>query len=244
MNYFPQVFVVVFLSVSTGCPALAQAGEDSLFVTEVTQKAISRLLNFQKTDGPLYNGKMHHPHPKFKDGEHTSFINDHYTQGTIVYDGLTYKDLSVMYDLVRDQLLLLNKDSSGGIVVQPDHVDFFSLHNHNFVNIKPGTASKNVAPGYYDLLYNGQISLLVRRVKKVTEKVSQYVEKVVEQTTTYYLFKDSVYIRIRDKKHLIRLLNATQNENKAYIKAVKLDFNRNKEDAMLRLVSFHDSLNR
>ncbi|MNK12317.1 hypothetical protein D3C87_303760 [compost metagenome] len=242
VNNALKIFATLVLSTALEFPALAQTGDDSLFVTQVSQKAISGLLNLQKTDGPLYNGEMHYPHPKFKNGGHASFINSSYTKGTIVYDGLTYKNMSVMYDLIRDQLLLLNADSSGGIVVQPEHIDRFSLHNHNFINFKSGTVPKNIAPGYYDLLYEGRITLLAKRVKKVTENVTQYIEKEVEQTVSYYLLKDSVYTRIKGKQDLVTLLNATQKENQDYIKANKLDFNGNREEAFLRLVSFHDSL--
>lgn len=231
------------LSIAVEFPALAQTMDDSLFVTQVSQKNISSLLNLQKTDGPLYNGEMHYPHPKFKNGGHACFISNNYSKGTIVYDGLTYENMSVMYDLIRDQLLLLNADSSGGIVVQPAHIDFFSIHNHNFINVKPGTASKNIASGYYDLLYDGRITLLARRVKKVTETVTQYIEKEVEQTVTYYLLKDAVYNQIKGGHDLMKLLKATQNKNQSYIKANKLDFNRNKEESFLKLVSFYDSLN-
>lgn len=231
------------LSLTIGLPALAQADGDSLFVQQVSQKAISGLLDLQKTNGPLYNGRMHYPHPKFKNGGHALFVNSSYTKGNILYDGLKYNHLSVMYDLVRDQLLLLNTDSTGGIVVQPEHVDFFSLHHHNFINIKPGTAPKNITPGYYDLLYDGRIKLLARRVKKVTENVTQYVEREVEETTGYYLFKDSTYTQIKGKQDLMTLLKATQSENESFIKANKLDFNRNREESFFKLVSFYDSLN-
>lgn len=243
MNNARKIFAALALSVIIQFPVLAQTGEDSLFVTQVSQKTITSVLNLQKTDGPLYNGGMHYPHPKFKNGGHASFVSNNYTKGTIVYDGLTYNNLSVMYDLVRDQLLLLNADSSGGIVVQSQHIDFFSLHHHNFINIKSGTAPKNIAPGYYDLLYDGRIKLLARRVKRVTENVTQYVEKQVEQVVSYYLLKDSVYTQIKGRQDLMTLLKATQSENEHYIKDNKLDFNRNKEASFLKLVSFYDSLN-
>lgn len=244
MNNVLKIFVILFLYVAMWFPVFAQDREDSLFVTQVSQKTISSFLNLQKTGGPLYNGEMHDLHPKFKNGGHAFFINDGYTVGTIVYDGFRYENRRIMYDLVRGQLLLLNGDNSGGIVVQPEHVDFFSLHHHNFINIKSGTAPKNIASGYYDLLYHGRIALLARRVKKVTENVTQYVEKEVEETVNYYVLKDSVYTRIKSKQDLFKLLNGTQNENQNYIKANNLDFNRNREESFVKLVSFHDSLNK
>jgi len=244
MNHILKIVVVSFMFVTINYTGLAQGREDSLFVVKVSQKATGNLLDLQKTDGPLYNGEMHYSHPKFKNGGHAFFILDSFTGGTIVYDGFRYENMRVMYDLVRGQLLLLNRDSSGSIVVQPEHVDFFSLHHHNFIHIKAGTASKNMASGYYDLLYNGGIALLAKRVKKVTENVTQYVEKEVEETVNYYLLKDSVYSRIKSKQDLLRLFSATQNENQRYIKTNNLDFSRNREESFLKLVSFHDSLNK
>lgn len=232
----------MYLPMAVQCSALAQAREDSLFVTQVSQNAITNFLNLQKIDAPLYNGEMHYAHPKFKNGGHAFFYNDSYTTGTIVYDGFRYENMQLMYDLVRGQLMILNGD--GGIVVQPEHLDFFSLHGRNFINIKAGAESKNFASGYYELLYDGRIALLARRVKKVTENVTDHIEREVEEVVNYYLLKDSVYTRIKSKQDLFKLLSTTQNENQHYIKANNLDFNRNREDSFLKLVSFHDSLNK
>ena len=243
VNNALKIFATIVLSVGIKLPALAQNDIDNLFLKQVSQKTIRNLLDSQRTDGPIYNGEMHYPHPKFKNDGHAFFVNNGFTKGSVVYDGLRYENIKLMYDLVRDQLLLLNADSVGGIVVQPEHVDFFSLHEHNFVAIKPTTASKNITPGYYDLLYDGRIRLLARREKKVTENVTQFIEKEVEETVRYYVYKDSVYTQIKGKNDIIKLLHTNQKENEDYIKANKLDFNRKKEDAFLKLVSFHDSLN-
>lgn len=195
-------------------------------------------------EAPIYNGKMYHPYIKLSENGHPFFNSERYTQGSIVYSGYTYRHVKIAYDLVRDQLILMDFDGDNALVVVPDHVDSFTLHNHTFIRLTAGAATANtIKPGYYDLLYKGRIRLLAKRLKSVSEKVTQNeVEKNVSQQDKYYLFKDSVYTAITNKKALLKMLQSTQSQNQHFIKTEQLNFKRDKENAIIKLVKFHDSI--
>ena len=123
-------------------------------------------------------------------------------------------------------------------------MDAFSFLGHNYIHIKKTEAETHkLSTGYYDILYQGQIALLVKRSKKVTEKISQAgVEHSVSQYNHYYLLKDSVYILLKNKKRLTKLLKSTQGQNQEDIKSNQLNFRKDTENAMLSLVRYHDSI--
>jgi hypothetical protein len=234
--------IVLFLKSS----ALAQKiKDDSLFVAQVTENITNNYLILLKSDAPIFNGKMYRPNSNFDEGTHTLFINNQYTLGSIFYDEILYKDMNIMYDLVLDQLILLNFDKVGGLVVFPHRVKSFKLHEHTFINIQPDSLNKkNISSGYYDLLVEGKVNFLAKRSKKIQETTNQEkVKRIVYQQDKYFLLKDDIYYSIKNKNELLKQLKVTHDQNQQYIKSNKLKFKKNKEESMIRLVKFHDSIN-
>lgn len=238
------LFLLLFMF--TGLPVFSQDLSDSLFVAKILQFTDTTYSSLSGTKSPIYNGRRYSPYGKFTDNGHVYFLNNKYAQGSIVYDGYTYRNVSIMYDLVRDQLILLHFDNVTGITVISQHVDSFTMNSHPFVNIRANDSRMDIAglkQGYYDLLYKGKIDLLAKRVKTVNEKVTQtMVESSVSQEDRYYLFSDSVYTEIKSKKDLLKLLRSTRGQNLQFIKANHLNFKRDKENALIELVKFHDSI--
>lgn len=235
---------IIFLILISGNKLLADSTiNDSLFVANVSENLNNFYLNILHSQAPIYNGKVYKPDLKLDGDGHTLFYDSRYTTGTVVYNGLTYRNISLLYDLVLDQLVLLNFDKVGGIMVPPDYIDSFSLHEHTFINLKPEkTQATGISPGYYDLLYRGTKDLLVKRTKKITETTNQHkVVRTVSQQDKYYLLKDSVYIPINNKNHLLKQLSETRRQNQLFIKQQRLNFRKEKENAMVELLKFHDS---
>lgn len=222
----------------------AQTVTDSLFVASTTEMAHKIFFHNQEATMPIFNGKIYNNHPKFKENKHAFFQSDHYAKGGIVYDGIFYPELSIKYDIIRDELLLLAPDHIEGIVLQQEHVNSFTLYEHQFINIKPETSLKGISAGYYDLLYKGKICLLVKRQKEITEKIEERVENFISSKDSYYLLKDSSYQQISSKQDLLRLLKSTNDKNEAYIKANKLNFGKDFEQSVLSLVGFHNSISK
>ncbi|QDW24380.1 hypothetical protein FFJ24_005915 [Pedobacter sp. KBS0701] len=234
-----SLLIVVQLNVVS-----AQTVTDSLFVASTTEMAHKIFFRNQEATMPIFNGKIYNIHPKFKENKHAFFQSEHYVKGGIAYDGIFYPELSMKYDIIKDELLLLAPDHIEGVVLQREYVNSFTLYEHQFINLKPATSLKGISAGYYDLLYKGKICLLVKRQKEITEKIEERIEKVISSKDSYYLLKDSSYQQISSKKDLLKLLNSTNDKNQAYIKANKLNFGKDFERSVLMLVGFHDSISK
>ncbi|KAA8482460.1 hypothetical protein BDE36_3435 [Arcticibacter tournemirensis] len=244
MKIVSQFFELLLVLAASNNHLSAQIRDDSVFVSGIVQKITRTYIEQLNTEAPIYNGKMYRPVFNLNDGGHTLFQSNQYTKGTIVYNGHIYQDVNLMYDMVKDQLVLLNFDQVGGIVIWPQYVDAFSLHQHTFINIRPdSTTQKSIAPGYYDLLYQGKTSLLAKRIKELIETPNQNaVKRTVSQQNKYYLLNHSGYTLIKGKKDLLRLLSRTRNENLQYIKTERLNFKKELERSMIKLLSYHDSI--
>lgn len=236
--------LVILLMMFLGLPVFAQKMDDSVFVASLSQNMKSVYSNLLNREAPVFNGRIYHPYQSPLENGHSFFVSDEYVEGTIAYNGFVYINLKIAYDLVRNQLVLLQYDGVNAIIVSPDHVDSFSLHNRKFINLQPTSDSiLNVKEGYYDLIYDGTIDLLVKRDKTISEKITPtLVERTVSQQDKYYLRIASAIRPIKNRKALLSLLRSTKNENERFIKDNRLNFRSDKENALVKLVQFHDSI--
>ncbi len=244
MNLTHTLLLGTVLATVVCKPARSQVN-DSAFVARVSANITEYFTASLAKGAPIYNGKVYYrTHPRFINGGHAFFLTSQYQPGTVIYEGYTYRSAELMYDIIRGELLLLHFDKVTDIVLDPEKVDAFSFLGHNYINIEDAEAKENnLSAGYYDVLYQGKISLLVKRSKMVTERITQAdVERSVSQRNRYYLLKDSVYTVLKNKKSLTKLLKSTQSQNQQYIKNNQLNFRKDEKNAVLNLVRYHDSI--
>jgi hypothetical protein len=148
----------------------------------------------------------------------------------------------MLYDIVKDQLIILDFQKVYKINLPADKVQQFSLLGHVFVRIVRDSADQ-VKTGFYDQLYKGKIGLLARREKRVMEKYSNIqISKVVISQDVYYIKKDGVYHTIKNKSSLFAVLKNKKKEVQQYLNTNKIKFKREPERAMIMAVQYYDQL--
>src|SRR5450755_591631 len=87
----------------------AQApGEDSLIYQASAQKTIAVYYNQLDDQSPLYNGSQYIAYEfLFKTGS-PYFFTDKFSTGSLVYSGMLFDDVSLLYDDLQ-QFLIMNK---------------------------------------------------------------------------------------------------------------------------------------
>ncbi|WP_442796368.1 hypothetical protein [Pelobium manganitolerans] len=239
MRLFGGLFLLIF-----SFPSQSQTISDSSFVAAVKKHIVNNYVSQLGSEAPIYNGKRYLPDRRLDGNGHAFFIDTEYTKGSVVYNGYLFKDVDLQYDLVHDQLVLLNFDKFSGIILKQTYVDSFNLRGHTFVNIRPtNTKRQAIQAGYFELLYSGKTNLLAKRTKTIVETTNQYeVKRLVEQQEFYYVHKNDNYIPIRNKKDLLNLFSSkrTAKESQRYLKSQHLNFRKDKEKAMIALLQWHD----
>lgn len=233
-------FFCFFLFTQLPAISLAQSFNDQHFFAKVQENLRQYYLYNLNSGAPIYNGRIYRPESRLDENGHTLFTNDKFSDGWITYQGIRYEHVKLMYDLVLDQLILLNFDEVGGIIVVKDLVDSFSVHKHTFINLPFG--EKGIQPGYYDLLYDGRLKLLAKRNKKISETTNQYkVVRKVSQQNKYYLLQDGAYVSVKNLKALLKQLPKKHIQYSTFIKEQNLNIKKDKEHAMVSLLKFCDT---
>lgn len=191
----------------------------------------------------LYNGTAYHEYVmSFEEGD-PYFLQSTWSTGTVNYDGNNYNDVSIMYNLVTDEVIILAYNKVVKIQLLKDRVAGFSLSGHSFIHLtRDSLFSTNMTPGFYDMLANGKITLLSRRTKNIQMYAKQKLEYKVFKKDHFYLKKNNSYFPVRSKKSLLEQLSDKKKEIQQYIKQNKLRFRKDPEGSMVKIAAYYNQL--
>ncbi|HEX5151383.1 MAG TPA: hypothetical protein VFW07_08035 [Parafilimonas sp.] len=217
--------------------AKAQNSFDSSFADAVSV--------YKKTMGEnihLFNGSEYIDYDHRISGN-PFFGSLHFTDGSVVYDDITYTHIQMIYDILNDDVIIKNYNGIA-LLLTKEKISSFNVTGHHFVKIMADSAATGLKTGFYDVLYDGTTKLLVKRKKEITEKIEmQNLESSFTQHDQYYILKDTVYYPAHDKNAALRALKDRKSELKKFIHQDKIKFRKDFETALLKTVAYYNSLN-
>jgi len=191
----------------------------------------------------LYNGRLYYIYDS-REEEFQFFDSRKLEKGTVFYDGQRYDNIPMMYDIVRDELVITHANGYANILLQSAKVGYFSFYNHNFRRFVSGQGiNPEMKTGFYDQVYTGKTKTLVRRVKQRQEKIldkkviSQFPEKNI-----YYVYTDGKYQTVHSKKSVLALFPDQKKELRKVLREQKIKFRKQRETAIVTMVARHDEL--
>ncbi|MES1216490.1 MAG: hypothetical protein ABUT20_13320, partial [Bacteroidota bacterium] len=151
--------------------------------SSILNASLQNVINFHNeslgAEIHLYNGPQNAGYNHLSIGN-PYFLADAVQVGAVLYDGILYKSVPMLYDLVQDNAVILqysDKDYSKEYrdILRMDlirnRLAWFSLAGHEFVRLEPDSNSIKMPDGFYDKVYGGKINLFVKRIKKYVEEV-------------------------------------------------------------------------
>ncbi len=191
----------------------------------------------------LFNGKEYRDYRKpFEEGQ-PYFITNTWTKGTVDYDGNRYDNVSVLYNLVTDELIILNYNNISKIQLIKEKVAQFSMAGHSFINITPDSLfSSGLTPGFYDVLAAGKLSLLVRHTKNIQPYIRQTIELKIFSKDHYYLKKNNGYSAISSKKSFLEQFGDKRKQVQQFIRQNKLRYRKDPANTMVRSVEYYNQI--
>ena len=235
----PKRFFYILLICGLSQHLAAQNADDTT-LHENALNAIGVYYQNLGEESPLYNGSEYIEYAYTLQEGHPFFQVVNFINGNVNVDGMIFHDVPMLYDIVKDQLIIQDFQKVYKINLPADRVRQFFLLGHLFVHLN---ASDQVKTGFYDQLYRGKISLFAKREKKILEKYSNIqISKVVISQNVYYIKKDGVYYTIKNKSSLFSALKSKKKEVQQYLKANDIKFKREPERAMIMAVKYYDQL--
>ena len=165
-----------------------------------------------------------------------------FQKGTLSYEGVVYHGVPVAYDLVSNEVLI--RDPKQVIIkLDPAKIDFFQLGKHLFIKFNGDYYSQNTLPvDVYDLLYNGNMKVYVKRKKTVSRNINAEGRYAFMTFNAYFVYKDSAYHSISGRNDLLKLFRDKDDAIKAFWKQNNLNYKKDPERMITQTVNYYAGL--
>ncbi len=189
----------------------------------------------KKTSG-LYTGALY-VRDYYRVKGHPFFETDSLQKGEVLYNGVLYKNVELLYDLSHDNLITKYAEDANLVLVR-EKVAYFKLRGHLFA-----VGNDALGTRFYDVLYSGRIEVLAQRKKELVPwSKSMEFDAAFSQTNNYFIYKDSSYYKVNSKQELLDVLKDKQAGLKEFISKNKPDFRKHFETALLSVAMYYDGI--
>ena len=200
-----------------------------------------------KSYSQLYNGKEYVAIKKNMPEVGTMFfLSEEWEEGAVHYDGVLYERVSMRYDQLHDKLVIEHKGYSE-IELISEKIKHFDLLHHTFVRIDPNPTMKSIiSPGFYDLIYDGQSKVLVKRLKVAEERVETQTSMILtyKEKNSVFIFKGGRYHMVNNKSSVLKIFEDQKSALKKFISKNHIKYKKNKEGALIQIAREYDDLSR
>lgn len=217
---------------------------DSLWTLRIKEAAIKTYYQSIKENAPFFNGAEYTGHGQNIIG-HPFFGNGNAYSGFLEYDGVLYNRVSMQYDIVDDAIIISDFTNNYFIRLNSKKIGRFSLYD--FVFIQPSfyqNAGGVPQDGFFQQLYNGSTTILVKRKKVVIHKttIEEKSNDRYGQFNSYYIRKGNEYLSIARKKDIIRAYADKKNEIRKFMGENKFNFRKQPDEMLIRTAAYYDKL--
>lgn len=221
---------------------------DSTSQQHAFNNAINQFYASQGNQSPLFNGSEYYFYdPRIKGTAYFMDVNA-FTNGTVLYDGVWYYNVQMLYDIFKDQVVVLLFNNFSKLSLVNEKVQSFDFLDHHFKNINSDTIANKaeLKSGIYDELYNGKTEILVRREKNIQTSSGGLSgpESYFNAYKNYFLKKGKNYFSFSGQGSLLDLLKDKKKELQAYIKSSNLKFRKDPEEAMVKIANYYDQISK
>ncbi len=211
------------------------------------QAILSAKQKYQKVisgNSHAYNGEEYvSPIKEKKEIGDPYYFDYDWLEGIVYYDNQLYEDLALRYDIHQDKLLVEYSQGYESIELIKERINYFKINGHTFVRLSPTSDQPDVKEGFYDILFDGNLKIYVRRYKTILEIMDQQIMKVEYiNKSKLFLFKDKRFFVINKKNDAFNALAEHKSEIKRFLSKENIRFKSNPELTLVAIANYYDHL--
>lgn len=242
MSHFRVTLLVLFVSARVSAQVLKP---DSSFIQIAANQVVEQYNKAIYKQAHVYDGNEYITHD-YRIKVHPFYRVDSLQMGTIYYNGVRYDNVKMLYDIVRDELAVQPPEGAYRIRLRNEYLTSFTIGPYTFTRIGAGVgagpsigdSAVGVPTGFYEVLHDGRVKALSRRVKIVHEDISQgYYKADYQQKDRFFILKEGVYHEVKTKRSLLNLFPDQSQELRKYSRAKNLKFNDNQREEAIALIT-------
>jgi hypothetical protein len=221
-----------------------------ILITNLSPAAIPENLIFDKIAGfdtipekqLLFNGRIWRSLYSNVFGDEFLITRD-WVNGDVEINDMIFKNIPLRYDIYNDELLTvvnqgtfirLNRELTKGFMLPLENK---KMTFQNFGN-KPGSPVK----GYAQVLYKGNICLLIKQKKMIRELAVQNKYDEFYQEQTLYILKDGFFYRVSGKRDMLNALSDKEPQLKSFMREKRIRVWKKEPESFLPVIIYYDNL--
>lgn len=215
----------------------------SLHAQDVQSQPKAELLasfNNSYTQLRLYNGVEHTGYPGVKGDAY--YITRDWKTGSVVYDGILYEDVPMLYDTYKDQVVVKHANEIYIVGLISSKVQSFTIDGHKFQRLEQGTLPANMQAGFYEVLSTGGMTVLARHTKWRREYITTVMEYEFMPRDQFFVVKDRAFKQIRSEGNLMELFGSERAQVKQHLRKEGLRYKKMPGQTIVGAVEFYESL--
>ncbi len=192
-----------------------------------------------KADQYLYIGREWMNLFYMVEGDQFLFSNKFLT-GSVTIQGRSYRDISIKYDVFKDEILIPNKN--GGVLqLNKEMVDSFKIlfQNRSYLFTK---IMEEPISGYVNVLYKGRCAVYVKYIKKIKKLAVEGTFDEFYLVSRIYFEEDNVFYPISGKRDLLNVIKDEKDLIRSFIKKNRLKISKGKPESLIPVARYFDSL--
>lgn len=184
----------------------------------------------------LFRGKIERGYSPYEYVNHPYWVNDAFSQGEVMYDGLLYTGLSIRYDTYLNCLIVQTPIRKVHVYVEMSRVEYFTLDKLRFV--RQGDT-------FVALHYDSPRMELVQRMEckignPVTKDGVSY--KNFKCVPRYLLQRGGESYEVKALSSVLKLFPAEKKMLKQFAKEHHLDFKDNRTASLVAVITYVDRI--
>jgi len=226
-------FLLIHLSVTI--TAQSQSG------TATPNNNLSEIYKHSMYDqSGIYKGPEYGEYAHTLSESHPYFDTSAYQNGSVVYEGVLYENMPILYDIVYDLVIIRHYNKYHKIQLLSDKVSSFTIGDHHFIRLVDSN-SNVIQTGFYEQLYEGKLVVLKKYVKVIQPIASMSEIKTKANAKNYFfVVQDGKYYSITNERSLMKIFGDRKNAVQAYLKSNKIKFRKQKQEAIVKGIAYYD----
>lgn len=164
-------------------------------------------------------------------------------EGDLCLEGVVYHKIPLAYDIVRDELIVLNPANNLYVKQLNTKVEWFSIDDHLFTffteeNVELGLPSA----GFYEVLSADPVLILGKRSKKLRSGSRPEAMSSFVSDEKFYVRRDSAFHEIEGKRSLLQLFADRKGDLTRFIQDNKLDFRKDPAHMIVTVIRHYYQL--
>ena len=152
----------------------------------------------------LYKGTVYTDNFTVINEKHQFFNSPELELGSVTFDGQTYYDQKIKYDLFNDALLITPKDQTNALLIalEPTRTEGFSIDGHPFIKVDKNVEGSSGALGFCEIISRDGTSVLLKKYRKakVDKRETRTVYQEFEQRVNFFIFHANTFYPVDSRR--------------------------------------------